>query len=333
MISTKSNPPRVNRDAETTEPAGPASRLLVSPSWLQAHADDADLVILDCTAYLDDPLDAATGLSRAHSEFLASHIPGARFVDLERELSDEQHAVRFMAPAPDQLSRVLQRLGIGAETWVVVYSRGEMWTATRVWWLLRLYGFDRCSELYGGWARWNLEGRPTASGESLAPPVDPHATRRPFVLRERSDLLANRHDVLANIGQKKVAVINARLPPYFLGEAGNVYGRPGRIAGSVNVPAMAHLDTATQSFLPLAALRTQFDGLVQPDAQVIAYCGYGIAASGTVFALALLGHRNVRLYDASLAEWAADPDLPMATGPVDRTSSEQRRTGGSFAPA
>jgi thiosulfate/3-mercaptopyruvate sulfurtransferase len=320
MISTKSDPPRFNRDGETTEPAGPAPGLLVSPSWLQTHADDADLVILDCTAYLDDPLDPATGLSRARSQFLASHIPGARFVDLERELSDEKHAVRFMSPAPDQLSRVLQRLRIGAETSVVVYSRGEMWTATRVWWLLRLYGFDQCSVLDGGWALWNVEGRPTASGESLAPPVDPHAAWRSFVLRERSDLLANRHDVLANIGQKNVALINARQPPYFLGEAGNVYGRPGRIAGSVNVPAVAHLDTATQRFLSLDALRTQFDGLVQPDAQVIAYCGYGIAASGTVFALALLGQENVRLYDGSLAEWAADPGLPMATGSVDCTS-------------
>ena len=300
--------------------------LLVSPSWLQAHLDDSNLTVLDCTAYLDDSLDPATGPSRARSEFRQSHIPRAKFVDLEREFSDPTHPVRFMAPGPEQLSEALQRLDIGANTRLVVYSRGEMWTATRIWWVLRLYGFDRCSVLDGGWTLWNLEARPTASGEDAFRSPHRPVGWQPFTPLKRIALIADRHDVLRSIEKRNAALTNARLPPFFLGEGGNVYGRRGHIVGSVNVPAAFHLDTQTQRFLPVANLRAQFDKVLAPGCEVIAYCGYGLAASGTVFSLALLGREGVRLYDGSLAEWAADPCLPMASEPTDTGREESDGT-------
>ena len=116
------------------------------------------------------------------------------------------------------------------------------------------------------------------------------------------------------IGNGAVCTINALQPQQHTGGGGNSYGRPGRIAGSVNVPAAHLLDPETNTFLPAAELRKRFDAVGAMDKQVINYCGGGIAASADALALIMLGHKDVKLYDASLSEWAKDPTLPMETG-------------------
>jgi thiosulfate/3-mercaptopyruvate sulfurtransferase len=98
------------------------------------------------------------------------------------------------------------------------------------------------------------------------------------------------------------------------GTGGNTYGRPGRIAGSVNVPTAGLIDPATNTYLPAEQLRAQFDAVGAFGRRVITYCGGGIAASATAHALVMLGHPDVRLYDASMSEWAKDDSLPMETG-------------------
>src|SRR6185369_11543279 len=99
------------------------------------------------------------------------------------------------------------------------------------------------------------------------------------------------------------------------GTAGVAYSRPGRIAGSANVPARELVDPETHAYLPLPILREKFAASGALDAgRVIAYCGAGIAASSDAFVLTLLGRPDVAVYDASLSEWAADPSLPMETG-------------------
>src|ERR1051326_2504401 len=109
--------------------------------------------------------------------------------------------------------------------------------------------------------------------------------------------------------------INALSREQHLGTGGNVYGRVGRIAKSVNVPAASLLDPESGALLPAAALRAKFDAIgafAKPRA--ITYCGGGIAASTDALVLVMLGHPDVRLYDASMSEWAPDPSLPMETG-------------------
>ena len=108
--------------------------------------------------------------------------------------------------------------------------------------------------------------------------------------------------------------MNALLPAQHAGSGGNAYGRPGRIAGSVNVPAAHLLDPDTNTFLPPDELRRRLGAVGALDRQVIAYCGGGIAASADAFILVMLGHQNVKIYDASLSEWAKDATLPMETG-------------------
>jgi len=159
----------------------------------------------------------------------------------------------------------------------------------------------------GGFKKWTREGRPVTTGESTRPP-------RVFTARPRPELIADKAGVLAALGDDRACVLNA-LTEEQHGGGGVAYGRPGRIAGSANVPARDLVDPETHAYLPAGVLRGKFAAAGALDAgRVITYCGGGIAASSDAFVLTLLGHDDVAVYDASLSEWAADPALPMATG-------------------
>jgi thiosulfate/3-mercaptopyruvate sulfurtransferase len=121
--------------------------------------------------------------------------------------------------------------------------------------------------------------------------------------------------VLAALGTDRTCVLNALTEEQHRGTGGVNYGRPGRIAGSANVPARDLVDPKTHAYLPADVLRAKFAAAGALDAgRVITYCGGGIAASSDAFVLTLLGRDDVAVYDASLSEWAADPALPMQTG-------------------
>jgi thiosulfate/3-mercaptopyruvate sulfurtransferase len=177
-----------------------------------------------------------------------------------------------------------------------------------VWWLLRVFGFDDAAVLNGGWQKWVREGRPVETG-----PAKPRPPGH-FVVRELRPLMVGKDEVLRAIGDGGVCTLNALAPEQHAGSGGNSYGRPGRIKGSINLPAAHLLDPATNEFLPPDELRRRFESVGAFDKQVITYCGGGIAASADALALVMLGHPNVRLYDASMSEWAVDPSLPMETG-------------------
>ena len=127
--------------------------------------------------------------------------------------------------------------------------------------------------------------------------------------------MVGKEAVLAAIGDGAVCTINSLSEAQHNGTGGTVYGRVGRIAKSVNVPAAALLDPQTGAYLPAAQLRAHFDAVHAFDKpRVITYCGGGIAASSDALILTMLGHPDVRLYDASMSEWSNDPSLPMETG-------------------
>jgi thiosulfate/3-mercaptopyruvate sulfurtransferase len=117
--------------------------------------------------------------------------------------------------------------------------------------------------------------------------------------------------VLAAMGDASICTLNALMPAQY---SGGTYGRPGHIPGSVAVPAAHLLDPTTNTFLPADELRVRLGAVGALDRPVIAYCGGGIAASADALALVMLGHENVKIYDASLSEWAKDESLPMETG-------------------
>jgi len=283
--------------------------LLVETEWLAQHLQDPAVRILECTVYLH-PADVPGGyrVETGRARWTQGHIPGAGFADLHEELSDTTSSLRFMLPPAAQFAEAMSRYGVGPGVRVVLYDRFVNMWAARVWWMLRAFGFDNAAVLNGGWKKWTLEGRPVATDDGAAP-------RRSFAAHPRPDLVADKAGVLAALGEERACVLNALTEEQHRGTGGASYGRPGRIAGTTNVPARGLVDPETHAYLPDELLRQQFAAAGALDARrVVTYCGGGIAASSDAFALALLGRDDVAVYDASLSEWAADPSLPMEQG-------------------
>ena len=281
---------------------------LIDTETLARRLGEADLRVFDCTTTLiPDPKTTYQAVP-ARAEFETGHIPGAQFIDLQADLSDTTRRLRFMKPSADAFAAAMRRFGVSQQSDIVLYSTGSPWWATRVWWLLRVFGFDNAAVLDGGWQKWSHEGRPVETGPGRQyPPGD-------FVVREERPLMVGKDAVLRAIGDGAVCTLNALLPEQHTGAGGNSYGRPGRIKGSVNLPAAHLIDPTTNAYLPPAELRRRFEGVGALDKEVITYCGGGIAASADAFVLTMLGHDRVKLYDASMSEWAVDPSLPMETG-------------------
>ena len=281
---------------------------LVETDWLASHLDDPALRVLDCTTILHLQPDGSYRVESGFAAWQAGHIPGSGFADFTGDLSDRKSSLRFMMPPPEQLAAAMARLGVGEGTRVVLYDAAVNMWAARVWWMLRAIGFDNAAVLNGGWRKWTLEQRPVSTAPSAYPPGR-------FIARPRPDLFADKSAVLAGLGNTATCVLNALTAEQHHGAGGVNYGRPGRIAGSGNVPARDLVDPKTHAYLPLDVLRQKFEasGALE-SGRVITYCGGGIAASSDAFVLAMLGHDNVAVYDGSLWEWAGDPSLPMQTG-------------------
>lgn len=281
---------------------------LVETDWLATHMSDPDVVVLDCTTHLIPNPATTYDVVPGRADFERGHIPGAQFCDVSRDVSDTTQALRFMRPTPDAFAAAMRRFGVSNRTKVVTYSTANVWWATRVWFLLHEFGHDNAAVLNGGWQKWTQEGRPVDAGPGgHRPPGD-------FTVRHVRNLMVGKADMQAAIGNGAICTINALAPAQHAGTGGNSYGRPGRIAGSVNLPAAHLLDPQTNAFLPADELRRRFEAVGAMDRSVLTYCGGGIAASADALALIMLGHEDVKLYDASLSEWAKDPALPMETG-------------------
>lgn len=282
---------------------------LVETDWLAAHLGDANLRIFDCTTYLD-PHPVTVYVARSgRPDWEQGHIPGSDYLDLQGELSDRSSPLRFTMPSAEQFAAAMSRHGVGDGTRVVLYSVGSVMWAARIWWMLRAFGFDAAAILNGGLDKWKAEGRPLSTEPAPSRPAH-------FVARPRPEMIATKAQVAAAIGDPRTSIVNALSGRQHTGEGGVHYGRPGRIAGSVNVPAQGLVDAETKVFLPAGNLAALFaeTGADKAD-KVITYCGGGIAATADAFVLALLGRDNVAVYDGSLSEWVKDPAAPMETGP------------------
>jgi thiosulfate/3-mercaptopyruvate sulfurtransferase len=279
---------------------------LVETEWLAQHLDD--VVVLDCTTHLIPDPKITYVVKPAREDFELGHIPSAQFCDVSRDVSDTTQKLNFMRPTPEDFAAAMRRFGIDNGTRVVTYSTANPWWATLVWWLLREFGHDNAAVLNGGWQKWTAENRAIETGPGR------HRSAGDFVVREVRNLMVSKDEVKAAVGDAGVCTLNALLPAQHTGSGGNSYGRPGRIAGSVNVPAAHLLDPATNMFLPADELRRRMGAVGALDRPVIAYCGGGIAASADAMILTMLGHTDVRIYDASLSEWAKDESLPMEAG-------------------
>jgi thiosulfate/3-mercaptopyruvate sulfurtransferase len=285
---------------------------LISPAELADILSKPELRLFDCTTYLeyqpegsDIPYIAVPG----RHTFEAAHIPGADFLDLQGEFSDQNTKLHFMMPQVAQLEAAFGRHGVGTNSMVVLYSIGTAMWATRFWWMLQSLGFENVSVLDGGLDKWKAEGRTVETGpaKGYAPAI--------FTTKPKPGYFVGKHEVLAASKNRNTVVVNALNPQLHRGLEPSRYGRPGRIPGSVNVSAATLVDPQTKAFVPPAEAEAKFAAQgVTRDKRVVAYCGGGISATVDLFLLHRLGYNNLTLYDGSMGEWAKDASLPIETG-------------------
>lgn len=282
---------------------------LVEANWLAENLRREDVVIFDCTTNIVVDAQGVEQVVAERGAFLQAHIPGAQFIDLQGELSDPDAAYHFMLPDAAQFELALRKFGVNADSTVVIYSTGNPWWATRIWWMFRQFGLDNAFVLNGGLRHWQRLSLPIETGAGRPRPVGS------IKLGLARDLVIDGDTLLGRLGQGDFALVNALPPDKFSGKSPVHGGRPGHIPGSVNVPATSLIDPDTGLFLAKEELAEILNEkrLLDPQREVIAYCGGGISASQVVFALARLGQDKVKLYDASLSEWAHRDGFPLHT--------------------
>ena len=282
------------------------SKYLVETNWLAEHLEDPELRIYDCTKHLIPHPEKVFAVENGRADFETGHIPGAGYLDLQEDLSDPMGKFRFTTPDADSFSKVLGLRGLGDDCRVVLYSTAAISWATRVWWMLYAFGFDNASVLNGGWQKWRAEGRPVSKEPCKYMPAHLNVQRQP-------EMIVGKDAVLTALAAEDTVVVNALTRPQHEGTSEIHYGRPGGIGGSICLPALDLL-SEDNTFLDPGSLRMKFiDAGISLDKKIVTYCGGGIAATVDSFALALLGHDHVGVYDNSLSEWAKDPSLPMET--------------------
>jgi thiosulfate/3-mercaptopyruvate sulfurtransferase len=298
---------------KTNREAGmPEDNALITSAELASLLDLPELRLFDCTTTLE-PAPADSGVPYiampGRHTFEAGHIPGADFLDLQGEFSDQDTALHFMMPRVAQLEAAFGRHGVSADSRVVLYSIGTPMWATRFWWMLKSLGFANVAVLDGGLDSWKAQGRALETGPAKGYP------RATFTAKPKRGYFVGKDDVLSAKGDRNTVIVNALGPQFHKGLEPSRYGRPGRVPGSCNVSAATLLDPTTKAFVPLSDAETKFaaQGITR-DKRVIAYCGGGISATVDLFLLHRLGYQNLTLYDGSMGEWARDQSLPIETG-------------------
>ena len=276
---------------------------LVSTAWLGERLTRPGLRVVDASWYLP-----SAGRD-AEAEYLAGHIPGAVFFDLDAN-SDPSTDLPHMLPEAGDFAERMGKLGIGDEDDVVVYDgSGSNLSAARAWWMFRAFGHDRVGVLDGGMAQWRREGRRLQTGRVLHPAARFRARLRPGQVRTLAEVLE-----LSRSGGEQL--VDARPAGRFAGREPEPRPglRGGHIPGSRSVPSTSLVD-AEGLLLPPEELRRRFESAgVDPARPVVATCGSGTSACAVLFALHVLGHPRATLYDGSWSEWGRRGDTPIATG-------------------
>lgn len=269
---------------------------LLSPAVLKTSLTQPDWVVVDCRFSLSD----TTAGRRA---YLESHIPGAVYAHLDDDLSNPPTTDRgrHPLPPPDHLIALFSRLGISANTQVVVYDDARGMVASRLWWMLRYMGHEAVAVLDGGWQAWVAEGLPTWAGEEHNEPAS-------FSGSPRRDWL-----VTLEMLPEQVLLVDSRDGARYRGEVETIDPYAGHIPGAVNYFYGLNVD-AEGRFLAGEQVKQQLEAVLgdtRPQ-EAVFYCGSGVSACVNLLALKHAGLPDGKLYVGSWSEWCTDPTRPRS---------------------
>jgi thiosulfate/3-mercaptopyruvate sulfurtransferase len=269
---------------------------LVSVAELASAIGSPDLRIVDVRWYLNRP---GEGL-RAYE---SGHIPGAIFLDLDRDLSAPVGPGRHPLPQPDDFRRRLEEVGIGSVHRVVAYDDTGGTTAARLWWMLDNLGHERVAVLDGGLEAWQAAGHPLATD-------DPDYARAELRLGDRWRNVIDRRQLSERLG--RVALLDARAPERYRGEVEPIDPAAGHIPTALNLPTAGNLGDGARFHSP-EELRRRFSQAAA-DREVVTSCGSGTTACHHALAMRVAGLPDPILYVGSFSDWSRS-GMPVATGP------------------
>jgi thiosulfate/3-mercaptopyruvate sulfurtransferase len=273
---------------------------VVSTAWLAERLGSVRVV--DGSWHM--PAEARNGAA----EYLQRHIPGAVFFDIDH-VADHDTDLPHMLPTPEAFAQAAGALSLSRETDIVVYDVHGIRSAARVWWTLRVMGYDKVHVLDGGLRKWLAEGRPVEAGDVVPQPV----TVAP---RFEAELVRNAQDVQAILQSDAARMLDARSAARFRGEAPEPRAglRSGHMPGAANLP-WEQVIAEDGTLRPSEELKSVFDRVgVDLAKPIVTTCGSGVTASVLALALARLGI-CAAVYDGSWSEWGGLADAPIVTGP------------------
>lgn len=265
---------------------------IISSEWLNSQRSNPNLIIIDCRFRLDDP-------NWGYQQYLNSHIPGAYYLNLDRDLSSvvRNHGGRHPLPDPSVFATKLEGMGIvREETCVIAYDDLRFAFAARLWWLLRYFGHDKVAVLNGGWQGWQSQGYAVDN-------VIPSAKSGRFVPQLHDDWIIDIETLKQCKDQSDVILIDSRDGDRYRGEREPIDPIAGHIPGAVNAP-WKRITTEEGCLLP----EEEQQGLwrnFQGSKEMIVYCGSGVTACVNLLSMELVGIKGAKLYPGGWSDWCS----------------------------
>ena len=274
--------------------------MLVSPEWLELNREDTNLVIVDC------PWE--------YYSYTRAHIPGAvcRPGHSYIKALDQDGGQSVSVAGVSEMQNLLEDLGIGADSTVVAYDEWGSIFATRLWWVLRYYGFNNVKILDGGWQNWVSLGLPVSF--EAAKPVE---IADPVELKMNPDVMVNLDEFMNSYNDPQWQVLDVRSDDEYNGVAAHGNNRTGHVPGALHLEWNQLLENSTdaegvRTFKSAEEIQSLFDNAgVDGSKNIVTHCQAAVRATFTAFALELMGYETVRVYDGSMAEWANREDTAL----------------------